>query len=342
MRAMVLDAVGLLRDNPRPLRLAELADPIPGRGQILVRIKACGVCHTELDEIEGRMPPPRLPIVLGHQIVGRVVESGEDAHAFRVGDRVGIAWIHSSCGDCSYCTSGRENLCPEFRATGRDADGGYAELTTVPETFAYAIPEIFTDAEAAPLLCAGAIGYRSLRLTGIMHGQVLGLTGFGASAHLVLKLAHHLYPSTRIFVFARSEVERAFAREMGATWAGDTSEAPPAAMDAIIDTTPAWTPVLEALKHLAPGGRLVINAIRKEDQDKDVLLQLDYPTHLWREKEIKSVANVTRRDVAEFLRLAAEVPIRPVVQEYAMEDATQALLDLEQKVNRGAKVLVMK
>ncbi len=339
MRAMVLDAVGPVRDNPRPLRLAELPDPVPLRDELLVRVSACGVCHTELDEIEGRMQPSRLPIVLGHQIVGRVEARGDEARAFRVGDRVGVAWIYSVCGNCSFCRRGQENLCDDFRATGRDANGGYAELATVPEAFAYPIPEIFTDAEAAPLLCAGAIGYRSLRLTGLEDGQSLGLVGFGASAHLVLQLTRHRYPRSRTHVFSRTEGERAFARELGASWAGDIDDTSPEPLDAIIDTTPAWTPIVEALGNLAPGGRLVINAIRKEDVDKNALLRLDYPAHLWQEKEIKSVANVARRDVAEFLRLAAEVPIKPEVQEYPLEEANHALLELKQKIIRGAKVL---
>jgi alcohol dehydrogenase, propanol-preferring len=339
MRAMVLNALGRLADNPAPLQLAHLPDPVPGDGELLIKVLACGVCHTELDEIEGRTPPPRLPIVLGHQVVGRVAASGARTSAFQVGDRAGVAWIYSACGRCSFCRSGAENLCANFLATGRDAHGGYAELMIVPEAFAYHIPELFSDAEAAPLLCAGAIGYRSLQLTGLQNGQNLGLTGFGASAHLVLKMAQHRYPQSRVYVFARAEAERAFARELGAVWAGETGDEAPEKLHAIIDTTPAWAPIVEALKNLEPGGRLVINAIRKEDRDKDALLGLEYPTHLWREKEIKSVANVTRADVREFLQLAAEIPIRPQVQEYALEDANRALADLATKHVRGAKVL---
>jgi propanol-preferring alcohol dehydrogenase len=292
-----------------------------------------------LDEIEGRTPPPRLPIILGHQVVGRVAAGGERTGSFGVGDRVGVAWIYSACSRCAFCRSGRENLCEAFRATGRDAPGGYAEFMTVPEAFAHHIPDGFTDAEVAPLLCAGAIGYRSLRLTGLEDGQSLGLTGFGASAHLVLKMVRHHYPRTRVFAFARTEAERAFARELGAAWAGDTAEAPPERLNAIIDTTPVWTPIVAALESLESGGRLVVNAIRKEDLDKDVLLRLDYSTHLWREKEIKSVANVTRSDVREFLDLAAEIPLKPEVQEYALEDANQALVELKERKIRGAKVL---
>jgi propanol-preferring alcohol dehydrogenase len=256
-----------------------------------------------------------------------------------VGDRVGVAWIHSACGRCEYCTRGQENLCPDFKATGRDVNGGYAEYMTVPEGFAYPIPEAFTDAEAAPLLCAGAVGYRSLRLTNIQDGQSLGLTGFGASGHLVLKMVRHQYPKMRVYVFARSKEEQTFARELGASWAGDTADRALELLDAVIDTTPVWSPIVAALGNLKPGGRLVINAIRKEETDKEALLALDYAKHLWMEKEIKSVANVTRRDVAEFLQLAARIPIKPEVQEYALEDANRALLELKQRRIRGAKVL---
>ncbi len=339
MRAMVLNALGSLTDNPAPLRFSSLADPVPAEGELLIEVHTCGVCHTELDEIEGRTPPPRLPIIPGHQVVGRVAAMGAGAELFRPGDRVGVAWIFSACGECDFCRRGEENLCDRFRATGRDADGGYAELMTVPESFAHRIPDNFSDAEAAPLLCAGAIGYRSLRLTGLRDGQNLGLTGFGASAHLVLKMVRYRYPRSRVFVFARAEVERAFARELGAAWAGDTADASPEKLHSIIDTTPAWTPIVEALENLEPGGRLVINAIRKEDRDKDALLRLDYPAHLWREKEIKSVANVARADVREFLQLAAEIPIAPEVREYALEDANRALVELKAGEVRGAKVL---
>jgi propanol-preferring alcohol dehydrogenase len=336
---MVLAVVGSLRDNPSPLRLAELRDPDLAESELLIEVHTCGVCHTELDEIEGRLPPPRLPIVLGHQVVGRVAALGPATSGFQIGDRVGVAWIYSACGECTFCRRGEENLCSQFRATGRDAHGGYAELMIVPAAFAYRIPDTFTDAEAAPLLCAGAIGYRSLRLTGLENGQNLGLTGFGASAHLVLKMARHRYPDSHVFVFARADAERAFARELGASWAGATTDEAPEKLHAIIDTTPAWSPVLEALGNLEAGGRLVINAIRKEEHDKDALLGLDYPTHLWREKEIKSVANVTRADVREFLQLASEIPIKPAFQEYALEDANRALADLKTKHARGAKVL---
>ncbi|GIV59636.1 MAG: alcohol dehydrogenase [Rhodothermaceae bacterium] len=341
MKAMLLDRITRLPDDPEPLRPAELPVPDPGEGEVLIRVSACGVCHTELDEIEGRTPPPKLPVVPGHQVVGRVVACGPGVSDVHEGDRVGVAWIYAACGTCPFCRSGRENLCPAFRATGRDVHGGYAEYMKAPAAFFHPIPDAFTDAEAAPHLCAGAIGYRSLRLTGVQDGQALGLTGFGGSGHLVLKMVRHRFPNTRVHVFARSPTERAFARELGAVWAGDTADEAPEPLDAVIDTTPAWKPVVEALKNLKPGGRLVVNAIRKEDTDRKELLRLDYAKHLWMEREIKSVANVTRRDVREFLALAAGVPLRPDVQTYPLEAANRALLELKTQKIRGAKVLVV-
>ena len=339
MKAAVLEKITSVRENPQPLSFMELPDPVPARGQILVRVSACGVCHTELDEIEGRTPPSSFPFILGHQVVGVVVDRGLSAIKFAQGERVGIGWIGWACGHCAPCREGLENLCPDFKATGRDLPGGYAQYVAVSENFAFPIPEIFSDAQAAPLLCAGAIGYRSLRLANLMDGQPLGLTGFGASAHLVLQLARHLYPNSCVFVFARSERERRFALDLGAHWAGDTGEKSLQKLAAIIDTTPVWKPVVEALENLAPGGRLVINAIRKEEADKDQLLRLNYPLHLWQEKEIKSVANVARRDIEEFLALAAQISIIPDVEEYPLADVNRALSELKAGQIRGAKVL---
>ncbi len=341
MQAMVLRQIAPLGDSSKPLELQELAVPLPGPRELLIEVSACGVCHTEIDEIEGRTPPPRLPVIPGHQVVGRVQSTGDRVTRFRAGDRVGVAWIFSSCGNCASCRGGNENLCPEFRATGRDVNGGYAEFMTVREEFAYAIPSGFTDGEAAPLLCAGAIGYRSLRLSGLLDGQTLGLTGFGASAHLVLKMVRHRFSRSKVFVFARSPAERAFALELGASWTGDSGERAPEPLHCIIDTTPVWRPIVDALENLEPGGRLIINAIRKEEADKQALLRLDYSEHLWMEKEIKSVANVTRRDVEEFLRLAAEIPLRPEIQEYPLAEANRAIRELKSRVIRGAKVLRM-
>jgi len=271
--------------------------------------------------------------------VGVVEKLGPKSGRFKTGDRVGIAWIYSACGDCEFCKDGNENLCEQFKATGRDVHGGYAEYTTVQEDFAHPIPANMTDTQAAPLLCAGAIGYRSLRLSGLSDGHSLGLTGFGASAHLVLKMCRHLYPNSKVVVFARSKKERDFAMELGAVWAGDTEERSPLKLDCMIDTTPAWKPVLEALANLNRNGRLVINAIRKEDFDKEYLLNLDYPRHLWLEKEIKSVANVARSDVWDFLQLAAEIPILPEVEEFELQAANLALIELKERKIRGAKVL---
>ena len=338
MKAMVLKKLCNLKENQTPLELMELPVPVPGDREILLKVSACGVCHTELDEIEGRTPPQQFPIVPGHQVVGRVEAVGSKVIDIKIGARVGVAWIFSACGACKFCLAGNENLCPSFEATGRDANGGYAQYMSVAENFAYSIPEVFSDAQAAPLLCAGAIGYRSLRLTGLKDGQRLGLSGFGASGHLVLKMAKYRYPNSEVYVFARSAEERTFARDLGAVWAGDTTEHAPHKLDSIIDTTPAWEPIVEALANLESGGRLVINAIRKED-DKHSLLKLDYPVHLWQEKEIKSVANITRRDVKEFLNLAAEMNLKPEVQLFALEQANEALIELKTGKIRGAKVL---
>jgi propanol-preferring alcohol dehydrogenase len=341
MKAMLLERLGPVRADSVPLRAAEVPEPALGDDEVLLRVHACGVCHTELDEVEGRMPPPRLPVILGHQVVGSVIATGAMAGQWQSGDRVGAAWIFSACGECKYCHTGRENLCPQFRATGRDCNGGYAEYMKAPAAFVYGIPKIFSDHQAAPLLCAGAIDYRSLRLTNLENGQALGLTGFGASAQLVLKMALHRFPDSKIFIFARSERERAFALELGAAWAGNTAQRAPVPLEAIIDTTPAWTPIVEALANLAPGGRLVVNAIRKEEADKAALTRLEYPSHLWLEKEIKSVANVTRRDVQDFLELAARIRLEPQIQVYPLSAANSALIDLKMRPVAGAKVLVV-
>jgi len=333
MRAMVLAATERIDRNQVPLKLMDVPRPEPGSGELLLAVSVCGVCHTEIDEIEGRTPPPQLPVIPGHEIVGRVAATGAGCQRYTTGQRVGVGWIHSSSGAAD------ENLSDSFRATGRDVDGGYAEYVTVPERYAYPIPDVFDDAEAAPLLCAGGVGFRSLRLTQLEDGQVLGLTGFGGSGHLVLQLAKHIYPASQVFVFARSRHERAFAMELGADWAGDTCDTPPVAPHAIIDTTPAWGPVLAALKCLRPGGRLVINAIRKEADDQDLMASLSYEDHLWMEKEIKTVANVTHRDLEEFLPIAAAIPLQVEVQLYSLEQANEALLELRAGHVRGAKVL---
>ncbi len=331
---MILERTAPLTERPEPLRLVDAPEPSPGPGEVLLEVLACGVCHTELDEIEGRTAPPRLPVIPGHEVIGRVVALGEGATRYALGDRLGVGWIHKSSGGAD------ENLAPEFVATGRDVDGGYAELMTVPEDYAYPVPAVFDDAEAAPLLCAGAIGYRALRLTGLSDGEPLGLTGFGGSAHLVLQLARHLYPNSAVSVFARDADVRSFAVSQGADWAGATEDRAPEPLKAIIDTTPVWKPVVEALANLRPGGRLVINAIRKEDHDKGELQHLSYHEHLWLEREIKSVANITARDIAEFLEIAGEIPLRPEVTRYRLEDANRALVELRSGGVKGAKVVI--
>jgi propanol-preferring alcohol dehydrogenase len=339
MKAAILEKITSLEENKQPLKMVELPKPVIEAEGILVKVSACGICHTELDEIEGRTRPAKLPIIPGHQVVGTVAKRGKLARKFEIGARVGIGWINYACGQCPACISENENLCSDFRATGRDVNGGYAEYLAVAEDFAFAIPDVFSDVQAAPLLCAGAIGYRSLRLANLADGQRLGLAGFGASAHLVLEMVRYRYPHTEIFVFARNKDEQAFARDLGAVWAGDISAQSPKKLNAIIDTTPVWKTIVEALKNLEPAGRLIINAIRKEDRDKNYLMQLDYGDHLWLEKEIKSVANVTRRDIEEFLTLAALIPIIPEVEEYPLSEANRALVEIKEGKIRGAKVL---
>lgn len=339
MKGMIIENIKDLNETDQPLSLIELPKPEPSAYEVLIRVSVCGVCHTELDEIEGRTPPPELPVVPGHEVVGVIEKCGKDVSGVNTDVRVGVAWIFSACGECEHCIEGDENLCNNFTATGRDVNGGYAEYMVAPASFVYPIPDSISDEQAAPMLCAGAIGYRSLMLTEIENGKRLGLTGFGASGHLVLKLSRYLYPDTDIYVFARSKRQRKFAMELGAVWAGDTKEECPEKLHAIIDTTPVWKPVVEALKNLEPAGRLVINAIRKEDTDHDYLLKLDYPEHLWKEKEIKSVANVTRNDVSEFLKVAAKIPIEPDVTLFPLEEANKALMQIKQGGGKGAIVL---
>lgn len=334
MKAMQLARIGQMSRDTSPLELVERPIPHPGPHEIRVRILACGVCHTELDEIEGRTAPPVLPVIPGHEVVGIVDELGKRATDHSIGDRVGIGWIHQSSG------TDDENLSASFRATGRDKDGGYAEFMTVPAAYAFRLPDCFSDTEAAPLLCAGAVGYRALKLTRLTDGEALGLTGFGGSAHLVLQFVKHHYPNSPIAVFARDPGQRELAHALGADWTGNTEERAAFQLDAIIDTTPAWLPVVAALANLKSGGRLVINAIRKEDSDKDALLRIDYATHLWNEKQIRSVANVAAADIRQFLALAAEVPLRPEVETYDFTEANRALLDLRFESIRGSKVLV--
>lgn len=334
MKAIVLRRTAPIEDDP--LSYEDIPVPEPKAREIFIEVSVCGVCRTELDEVEGRLQP-KIPVVPGHQVVGRVAKIGQAAERFRIGERVGVAWIYSSCGECRFCRIGLENLCARFMGTGCDVDGGYAEYMVVHEDYAYKIPEVFSDAEAAPLLCAGAIGYRALKLTRIEDGDVIGLYGFGSSAHILFHVIRHLYPNSRIFVFTRrkGDAPSELARKMGADWVGETGETPPLKMNCAIDTTPTGLPVREALRNLEKGGRLVMNLIRKETPITD----LDYTQHFWWEKEVKSVANITRRDVAEFLGIAARIPIKPEVVEFKLEEANKALSMLKYGKYCGSGVL---
>jgi len=334
MKAMVLKKITQVEN--KPLELEDLPIPEPGYNEILIKVSACGVCHTELDEIEGRKKP-KLPVILGHEVVGYIDKLGSKTKRFKVGTRVGVAWFYSSCGICKFCTSGRENLCYNFKATGCDANGGYAEYMVVPEESAYLIPDIFSDFEAAPLMCAGAIGYRALKLADMKNGENIGLYGFGASAHIVIQLVKYLYPNSKVFVFTRRKDDEPskLAKKKEADWVGVTGDTPPEKIDKAIDTTPVGIPVKEALRNLEKGGRLVINAIRKETK----IPELDYAVNLWNEKEIKSVANITRNDVREFLSLAAEISIKPEVKLFKLEEANDALNALKHGEYKGAGVL---
>lgn len=332
MKAQILKRIAPVEE--RPLELVEMPIPEPEAKEILVKVSACGVCHTELDEIEGRLPPD-LPIILGHEIIGRVERVGAKAGRYKVGDRVGIAWIYSACGKCKFCVAGLENLCPGFRGTGCNAHGGYAEYTVVQEDFAYPIPDRFTDGQAAPLLCAGAIGYRDMVLSDIQPGLRLGLFGFGASAHIVIQLA--IRRGCEVYVFTRSREHREMAERLGAVWTGAAGDDPPVKLDRAIDFTPVGETVPNALRALNKGGRLVMAVIRK----RNPVPPLDYAQLLWDEKEIKSVANITRRDAEEFLPLAAGIPIITEVQEFPLEQANEALILLKQGRVQGAAVLRM-
>ena len=322
-----------LKDEP--LEMMELPEPVPGSREVLVKISACGVCHTELDEIEGRLIPLKFPVVLGHEVVGTIEALGPGVTRLKKGDRVGIAWIYSACRKCKFCLRGDENLCDHFHGTGLDAHGGYAQYMIIQEDFAYPIPERFSDTQAAPLLCAGVIGYRALRLSGIKSGQILGLYGFGASAHIAIQVAKHR--DCKVFVFTREgQIDHQnLAKKLGADWVGATVDTPPEKLDAAIDFTPVGEPVREALRVLERGGRVVINAIRKTNP----IPELEYAKYIWYEKELKSVANVARQDAIEFLPLAAEIGITPEVQEFELEQANQALVLLKQGRIQGAAVL---
>ncbi len=323
---MVLEAQG------RPLELRDLPLPRPGRGQVLLQVRACGVCRTDLHVVDGELTDPRLPLVPGHQIVGTVVEAGKDAQRFPVGARVGVPWLGWTCGECRQCRAGRENLCERARFTGYQIDGGYAEFASADERFCFPIPDGYPDAQAAPLLCAGMIGYRSLRIAG--DGERLGLYGFGASAHIVIQLA--LNQGRRVFAFTRagdSEAER-FALSLGAEWAGDSMGSPPEPLDAAIIFAPAGELVPAALRATAPGGTVVCAGIHMSD-----IPSFPYSI-LWQERILRSVANLTRRDGEEFLALAPKVPVRTQVETHPLEAANEVLARLRDGKVQGEAVLL--
>jgi alcohol dehydrogenase, propanol-preferring len=328
---MVLDRQAPVAN--RPLTLRDLPDPSPGPGELLVQVAACGVCRTDLHVVEGDLPPHRLPLVPGHQVVGRVLERGPRATRFSVGDRVGIAWLRGTCGACAWCLAGSENLCGGSHYTGWDADGGYAERAVVHEDWAYAIPDAFTDAEATPLLCAGIIGYRSLRRSRIEPGGCLGLYGFGSSAHIVIQIA--LHRGCTVHVATRGEAHRRLARELGAAWVGDAFDAPPVPLDAAIVFAPAGEIVPVALRALGKGGTLALAGIHMSD-----VPSMDYDSCLFHEKTLTSVESNTRADGDDLLREAAMIPLRPRVTEAPLADANDVLLALARDGVRGTAVLV--
>ena len=317
-----------------PLALRELPAPEPGAGEVRVRVSCCGLCHTDLHTVEGDLPLPKLPLVPGHQIVGVVDAVGAGAHRFREGERVGIPWLHWACGQCAYCRRGNENLCDRGRFTGYHVDGGYAESAVVGEEFACSIPAAFDDTHAAPLLCAGIVGYRSFRLSGARKGERLGLYGFGASAHIVLQCARHL--GCEVWVFTRSKAHQELARRLGAAWvgaAGEESGGKAGQLDSAIIFAPAGALVPAALAALRKGGTLALAGITMSP-----IPQLDYSS-LYQERVVRSVANATREDAREFLELAAEVPVRTEVQMFELEQANAALQALKSSQIAGAGVL---
>jgi alcohol dehydrogenase, propanol-preferring len=326
VRAMVLDQPG------QPLRAADVPALALGPGQVLLEVHACGVCRTDLHVVDGELTEPKLPLVPGHQIVGLVREAGEGSERFAQGDRVGVPWLGWTCGECEYCLSGRENLCPRARFTGYQLDGGYAEAAVADERFCFPIPGDYPDLQAAPLLCAGLIGYRSLRMTG--DAGTLGLYGFGASAHIVCQVAVH--QGRRVFAFTRADDEaaQAFARELGAEWAGDALGPPPQELDAAIIFAPVGELVPAALRAVKPGGTVVCAGIHMSD-----IPSFPYEL-LWGERVLRSVANLTRRDGEEFMALAPTVPVRTSVEAHPLEHANEALARLRSGEVKGAAVLV--
>jgi propanol-preferring alcohol dehydrogenase len=330
MRAIVLEQPAPVEQSP--LRLVDLPIPEPGPGEIRLRVRCCGVCRTDLHVVEGELPPQRQPIVPGHQVVGVIDALGADCARFARGQRVGIAWLRGTCGTCERCRRGDENLCALARFTGYHADGGYAEYALVREAFAYALPDVLSDAEAAPLLCAGIIGYRALQRAAIRPGCRLGLYGFGASAHIAIQIARHL--GCRVFVMTREERHRRLAAALGAEWTGSATAAPPEKLDSAVLFAPAGELVPPALEALDRGGTLAIAGIYLSQ-----VPPLDYERHLFYERALRSVTANTRRDGEELLRLAAEIPLRPHTVPFRLEDANAALQQLKHDGFEGAGVL---
>jgi propanol-preferring alcohol dehydrogenase len=331
MKAMLLRAPRSAEESP--LVPADVPDPWPREGQLRLRVHTCGVCHTDLHTAEGELHAPRLPLIPGHQIVGVVDALGPGASRFEVGQRVGVGWLASTCGQCEFCRQGLENLCSQARFTGLHVDGGYAELAVVDDGFAYAIPEAFSDTHAAPLLCAGIIGYRALRLSQIQPGGRLGLYGFGASAHIAIQVARHW--GCQVYVFSRGQEHRRLAEELGATWTGLAEDSPPVALDAGVIFAPAGRLVPLALRHLRPGGGLAINAVYMSP-----IPEFRYEL-IYGERIMRSVANFTRQDAQEFLRLAAEIPVHTEVEVLTLSEANDALIRLKRGEIRGSAVLAV-
>jgi alcohol dehydrogenase, propanol-preferring len=333
MRAMTVARPGPM--ETRPLRLVDLPTPEPGSGELRVRVTLCGVCRTDLHVVEGDLPTRREGVVPGHEIVGRVEAIGTGVTGWSLGERVGVAWLQGTCGACRFCRDGRENLCARGRFTGWEVDGGYAESAVVRADWAYRIPEAFTDAEAAPLLCAGIIGYRALRVSGVRPGGRLGLYGFGGSAHIAIQIARRR--GCEVFVFTRGERHRALARRLGAAWVGETDASPPARLDAAILFAPAGSIVPTALDALDRGGTLAVAGIHLSQ-----IPPLDYDRHLFHEKTLRSVTANTRQDGLDLLREAAEIPIRTHTQSFPLEQANEALLALrDDGLDEAVAVLVM-
>jgi propanol-preferring alcohol dehydrogenase len=330
MQAMMLKEPAPI--DTRPLGMVELDKPTIKPDEILVKVRVCGICHTDLHTVEGELTLPKKPLVPGHQVVGVVEELGDRVTRFKKGDRVGLAWLSWTCGQCKYCLAGRENLCENARFTGYHVDGGYAQYTVISQDFAYPIPEGFSDLEAAPLLCGGIIGYRALRLCEIKPKGVLGLYGFGNSAHVAIQVA--ICWGCEVFVFTRSEEHQKLARKLGAVWAGTSNDTAPRRLDSAIIFAPAGELVLDALQALDKGGTLALAGIYMTP-----IPQMDYLKHLYHERTVRSVANATRQDGNELLKLAAEIPIRTTVTTFPLKDANRALLLLKQSKIDGAGIL---